>query len=363
MMNSLQPGSRGALSVAWTVAAIAVLIVPGRTPLADEAPVALRAQTLTVPPSTQPVMAVDVRNRTQAPYQGVLTVTGPEDWRLSPTSREVTLAAGETASVPFSIERARNVAANEYPFQLAVTGAAGSVTHQQTVFVASAPYYKPTVDGRMDDWRDAIPITFTHQGRSTTVSTFWNRREFSLLVAVQEQRLVPFQAVLNNDSPPAPDAIQFSFSPLESAADGSANGRAGRFEYLIMAAADGARCFELATPDTALEQVRRPRALDDLAYDDAQVVVRREGDLTVYECSLSFRPMRDLIRPMEGREFYFSVLVHDPDETGVRDLGRAAGLWPSPEDADAWSRWIGAAWGDSAPRGNRVRWGLCTSKY
>jgi hypothetical protein len=73
--------------------------------------------------------------------------------------------------------------------------------------------------------------------------------------------------------------------------------------------------------------------------------------------------MRDLIQPMEGREFHFSVLVHDPDGTGVRDLGRAAGLWVSADDADAWSRWDGADWDGWTSCGNDVRWGLCTSKY
>ena len=76
--------------------------------------------------------------------------------------------------------------------------------------------------------------------------------------------------------------------------------------------------------DTTLGEMLKARPLEGLACDDADVVVRREGDVTVYECSFSFGPMRDEIRPMEGREFSMSVLVHDPDDTGLRDLGRAA---------------------------------------
>ncbi len=115
--------------------------------------------------------------------------------------------------------------------------------------------------------------------------------------------------------------------------------------------------------DTPIDEIRATRQLDGLVCDGAHVVVRRDGDVTVYECSFPFGPMRNEIRPMEGREFAMSVLVHDPDDTGLRDLGRAAGLWTSPRDADAWCRWAGATWGETPPRGNKVRWGLCTSKY
>ena len=69
------------------------------------------------------------------------------------------------------------------------------------------------------------------------------------------------------------------------------------------------------------------------------------------------------IRPTEGREFYMSVLAHDPDGTGLRDLGTAAELWPSPDDADAWSRWGGDMRSRKTPLGNKILWGMCTSKY
>ena len=73
--------------------------------------------------------------------------------------------------------------------------------------------------------------------------------------------------------------------------------------------------------------------------------------------------MREKIRPSEGREFFLSVLVHDPDGTGVRDWGEAAGLWPSQRNRMAWSLWPGADWGEKPPYDNKLHWGLCTSKY
>jgi hypothetical protein len=195
---------------------------------------------------------------------------------------------------------------------------------------------------------------------ATTISTYWNRRQFSLLVVVQEREWVPYAGT---ESSVTPDAVQFAISPLKAGADESADQTAGRFEFLILAAKDGTRCYQLASIDTPLAEVRTCRELKGLVNDDVDAVVRRDGDMTVYECSFPFAPMRDEIRPMEGREFCMSVLVHDPDDTGLRDLGIAAGLRASPADADAWCRWDGETSGKTPPRGNRVRWGLCTSKY
>jgi len=73
--------------------------------------------------------------------------------------------------------------------------------------------------------------------------------------------------------------------------------------------------------------------------------------------------VRKHIRPTEGREFYLSVLVHDPDGTGVRDWGEAAGLWERQRTRLAWSDWVGAKWGDVPPMDCRTEWGMCSSRY
>ena len=325
-----------------------------------DSPVALRVETITVPPSTGPLVSVAVKNLTKTEYQGTVSLKGPEGWRLTPATRAVTLAAGETASVAFSIAKGRNVAANTYGFEVRATSSAADAVQRQNTFVASAPYFKPTIDGQTDDWEDAIPITFATAGKTTTISTYWNRRRFSLLVAVEEDRLRPYGGI---ESSIPPDAIQFAISPIEPADDTPAGRTAGRFEFLVVSAEDGAKCFQLASIDTSIQDTRQGRLLEPLACEEAQVAVRRDGKVTYYECSLPFSPMRDAIRPTEGREFYMSVLVYDPDGTGLRDLGRAAGLWASPNDADAWSRWGGDMRSEKTPLGNRILWGMCTSKY
>ena len=130
-----------------------------------------------------------------------------------------------------------------------------------------------------------------------------------------------------------------------------------------MSAGGAAKCYQLAAWDTSIEVTGRARVLEPLVCSDAEVAIQREGDVTTYECSIPFSVVRDAVEPAEGREFFLSVLVHDLGGTGLRDLGRAAGLWARPDDATAWSRWKGATEEKEPPLGNKVRWGLCTSKY
>jgi hypothetical protein len=93
------------------------------------------------------------------------------------------------------------------------------------------------------------------------------------------------------------------------------------------------------------------------------VAIGRIDGVTHYECSLAFRPLRPHIQPIEGREFCFSVLVHDPDGTGLRDWGQAAGLWPWQRNELAWCRFEGCQWGDQPPQDSKLPWGFYSSKY
>jgi hypothetical protein len=321
-------------------------------------PVRIRVEPLTVPPATQPLVSVVVRNLQDCPCQGTLSIAGPGDWRIAPDSRPMDLAASAEKRFAFNIEKARNVEANTYPFTITARAGDLQVRREQSVFVASAPYSKATVDGRGDEWKDAIPVSFDTQGKRTTISTFWSRKRFFTLIAVQEQQHV---ACAGNDGPPC-DAVQLAISSLEPP-DGAGVGTAHRFEFLLASAADAAKCFQLAAWDTPQEVTGQARALEPLVCGDAEVAISRDGDVTCYECSFPFSLLREAVEPAEGREFYLSVLVHDPGGTGLRDLGRSAGLWTQPDDGRAWSRWRGAAIENEPPLGNKVRWGLCTSKY
>lgn len=330
---------------------------------AAEEPVALWVESFTVAPSSQPLVHVVVKNLGEDAYRGSLELKVPESWRISPAVREVSLEGGESQRVAFDVERGLSVEANSYAVEVAATGAGVTVVRRQQVVCASAPYYKPTIDGDPADWDDAIPVTFTSGGKRTVVSTFWNSRRFCLLVAVEEEKLIGYRE--KNATSGEMDALQLAISPQGTVTGTSAGDEARRFEFLFVGSGDSTegKCFELARPGMPLAEAAKDRPLAALEYEDAEVAVSRRGGTTYYEIALPTRPMRDRIRPGEGREFCLSLLVHDPDGTGVRDWGEAAGLWPWRRNALAWSRWQGARWGEEPPFDNKLPWGMCSSIY
>jgi len=325
-------------------------------------PVALWVESFTVPPSSQPMAYVMVKNLGDMPYRGSVAMKVPDGWRITPAACEVSLQPGESKRVPLSVERGVSVEANRYPIEVSATGAGLTVVRKQQVVAASAPYFKPTIDGDPSDWKDAIPVTFTTGGKKTIVSTYWSSRRFSLLVVVEEDKLIGYSDIPQSD---APDAVQVAISPQGATTGTSPEGEAARYEFLFASCGSGpeAKCFRLAEPGMPLTEARKCRRLAPLVYDDAEVAVSRQGGKTYYEIGIPTRPIRDRIRPEAGREFCLSVLVHDPDGTGVRDWGEAAGLWESERNRLAWSLWQGAQWGEKPPFDNKLPWGMCSSKY
>jgi hypothetical protein len=324
---------------------------------ADE-PLLLRVENLAVLPNSQPLLHVRIHNSGKDPYSGEIRLNVPDSWRIDAKQRAVRLAAGESKRITFSINGGTEAAANSYPIQVMAVGGGKQITHAQSIVVASAPYFKPTIDGDPTDWKDAIPVEFTVAGKKTTIGTYWNRGKFSVLVAVEEDELV----FATPDSPF--DAVQFALSAADTQTDRSSSQTADRFEFLVVAKnSETAACHQLAKPETRLTDVAVERTLDNFAFEKADVAIFRRGHITYYECSVPFSEIRSTIRPSEGREFLFSVLVHDPDGTGLRDWGEAAGLWDSERDPLSWSRWVGAKWPDRPPTDCRTEWGMCSSRY
>jgi len=329
--------------------------------MADE-PVAVRIASFVVAPAHSPSAVVIVTNQGQAAFEGAVRVAPPEGWRISPDEQPVSLGPGEVKRVAFLVKRGLIRESNRYPLEASVTGAGVTVTRHQEVVTASAPYFKPTIDGATDEWKDAIPVTWTTGRKRTVVSTYWNRRQFSVLVAVEEDELIPYR---EKPGPAGFDAVQLAVSPKDATTGTSPDDEAARYEFLVASTGSGTegKCFLLAEPGMKLAEGQKARELGPLEYDAAKVAVSRRDGVTYYECAVPFRLMRAKIRPSEGREFRLSVLVHDPDGTGIRDWGREAGLGPRERNRLAWSLWPGAKWGDEPPFDNKTEWGLCSSKY
>jgi hypothetical protein len=311
--------------------------------------IALRPKNFIVTPSTGPVCEIVVRNNETAPITGTVTPGFMEGWRVAPLSREFELQPGATAVLPFAIEFGSDLAANRYPVAITTETPAGKSEIRAEVVCASTPYYKPVIDGKLGEWGDAIPLTFETQGKKTTVRSYWNRDAFFLAVEVEEERLI---GLSDADAAAGMDAIQFALAP-------GGGDPAQRHEYLAAASASmwsADRCFLLVREGKPSEGGK----LADAVLDQAAVKVRRSGGVTTYEIAVPMAPMGNL-RATAGREYCFNLLVHDPDGTGVRDLGCVMNLSEADRGQNHWSDWEFVQWNGYVPYGIGVEFGFCSS--
>ncbi len=329
-------GFGGALHI-WNAIIGAAILLCGQSATADEA-LRLRMENFTVMPSTGPVVNVRVENRSDKELETTLQVLWPVGWKGAPESRKVTLQPSSTTITPFTIEKAIDVAANRYPVTIEARAGEHTVTRTQQIVCATAPYLKPTLDGQLDDWKDAAPITFPTAGKATTVMTCWNRRQFCL--AVRADRM--------NSG-----AIQFALASAKF-------DKPGRFEFVVVVPKkDGpAKCFQLLKPGDDLAIAEKSRPLAGLECETLEAHVTRDGETMCIEVAAPVKSLTDL-RPTPGRAFRFSALVHTQD--GLRDLGSVMNLWNDQRSPHSWCRWEGAKFGPTPPFDSNVEFGFSSS--
>ena len=299
----------------------------------------VRCHSFIVNPSTGPVAEFDISSETA--WQGTLTLTPPDGWTLDPATHEISLQAGESKRIPYRVIKARETADNAYPFAIALSGGA---TITQTIRAASAPYGKPKIDGKLDEWKDAIPIRFGSPGAQTTLRLYWNSTALCLAVEVEEAALVP------SDKKTADgrfDALQLYIAP--KGADTK------RHEFLIEPISKSkAVCKRLASPDGTDYK-------DGVLLKNVDIAIRTGGGVTVYEMAIP-RNILEGLRVDTGSEFRFGLLVHDPDGAGLRDLGIVMNLPDSDRKSPptCWTLWNGGCW-DTPPYDGGTAFGFCTS--
>ncbi len=321
----------------------------------NPSPLSVRMQNFLVSPATGPVAYAVVRNDLSAEYAGTLRVQFPAGWKVTPAQHALALKPGETKRFPFTIEKGADREDNAYPVKIVTEGSGGAVSAEQIVTCASAPYHKVKVDGDLGEWKDSIPITFATQGKKTTVRTYWNGKQFCLAVEVEEDNLIGLEKA---SAATGMDAVQFAVGPAPE--DGNTPARASRYEFLVASSSEsptGAKCFLLSKPGQAAGPAK---ALKELECKEVQVAVKRTDKVTVYEVAVPFAVIED-VKADPGREFRVGVLVHDPDGTGVRDMGGAMNLWPSQRNAKAWTSWENVKWGDKIPFDGNIEFGFCSS--
>lgn len=326
---------------------IAILLTVSVTACAEEAcPVRIRIHNFIVNPSTGPVSEVTATNITSAPVHADFRVQYPTGWVAAPGTCRLSLAPGESRIISFAIEKAIESAENTYTVGWDINVGEDHYSHVQQVVCASTPYYRPTIDGDLSEWRHAIGLTMTTQEKKTVIRSYWNKKQFCLGVDVQEDELTEH------------DAIQFALAPGKSKTPASREARSLRYEFVVTGR-DGGQCYQLLSPGDSMVQVSKARDLQALSVKDAAVRVVRKGQITHYELAVNLRAMR-AIRATAGREYCFSLLVHDPTGTGLRDLGSIMTLGPAESDL-AWSNWHGANWPDNKPFDSKIEFGFCSS--
>jgi hypothetical protein len=231
-----------------------------------------------------------------------------------------------------------DVAANCYTVVVEARAGDVTVTRTQQVVCATAPYLKPQVDGKLDDWKDAVPVTFTTAGKATTVMTCWNRKQFCVAVRAEQMK---------------GGAVQFALAP-------ESGEKRGRYEFvMVVPEQDGpAKCFLLMRPGDDLKLAEQSRALEGLECGDVQAAVLHEGGTTCFEIAVPVKLVPEL-QPTPGRPFRFSLLVHG--DGGLRDLGAVMDLWDDQRHPQSWSRWKGAAFGPTSPFDSNVEFGFSSS--
>ncbi|HKL20869.1 MAG TPA: hypothetical protein VJ904_03640 [Tichowtungia sp.] len=319
----------------------------------------IRPKNFIVTPSTGPVTEIIVHNRAEQPYKGTVSPVFPEGWRVAPESQTVELQGGETNILSFAIQSAADLTSNAYEVSVKADGAE---TLRTTVVCASTPYFKPEIDGSLDEWGDAIPISFLTGGKKTTVRTYWNRDFFCLAAEVEEDRLT---GLADGSAEQGIDAIQFALAPGRTVTATGPDAESVRYEFLAAASGSiwkGDKCFQLLGPGEATATAEQARPLEPLRMNDAEIKVRRSGNVTAYELMIPMKPMRSL-RATAGREYCFSLLVHDPDGTGMRDLGSVMNLQDEARNRSAWCNWEYAVWDETVPFDNKIEFGFCSSVH
>ena len=322
----------------------------------------VRVANFTVPPSTGPVSHIIVKNLLTIPNQITVDLKLPQGWKWTPAQSKLLLEPEQLAYIPFTIEKAIDTKSNQYPVEVLIKDKDNrTISRKQTIACTSAPYFKPKIDGQLSDWSDAIPFTFDDNGK-TIVRTYWNKKQFCLAVEVHEDKLTGYK---NNPQTGTVDAVQFAISPPKTVTASTPEDKANRYEFLLtdcpgMFAKD--KCFQLLKAGDPLSLTQQTRNLDTLEFKDAQVEVKRKGKITIYECAIPLSAMPN-IQADVGREIGFSLLVHNAENGNIRDLGKAAGLWPTQTNKYAWSTWQGVKWQDKPQYDNKIEWGLCSSKH
>ena len=324
----------------------------------DDQLLSVRAQNFIVNPSTGPVTNIVVENNSAEEFTGEVAAQFPKGWKVTPAKHRVVLKAGESKKLAFAIEKAVELQANLYSVKISVKSGDRQMVRTQEIVCSSAPYFKPQIDGELDEWKDSIPVKFYNRGRKTSVMMYWSRKVFNLAVEVEEEQFIGA-----SEKSGVFDAIQFALAPADTITGKSVLDKSSRFEFLVTGSASrwgDDFCSLLLTQGDSLSKCNIEANPLRGQVDGAVVKVKRSSKSTIYEIAIPFSVMKAL-NPAPGREFCFSMLVHDPDGTGLRQFSSEMNLGQSKLNPLAWSSWKGVHWDKLLLLDSKLESGFCSS--
>ncbi len=321
----------------------------------------IRPKNFIVNPSTGPVHEVMVTNTTNKPFSGTIAITYGKGWTSTPKNHKITLKPHESKDISQAITKAVDYASNSYPVKVVVKNISGKEVFSKdfTTKCFSAPYYEVKIDGNLKEWKDSIPISFKTKGKNTKLRTYWDRDNFYIAVEVEEDKF------MGTSDSKTPDCIQISlsnkkaksneksFSSNQFVAVGSNSMWSGNKVYNVISPSEQQRLFSI------------PNQMPNIVKN-SQIDVDRDNDkkITTYEIAIPFSSIKG-VKPTAGRGLNFSILVHDPDGTGIRELASVMNM-PQllNEKLSTWVSWYDTFFNSTkAKYDDKVDFGFCSSLH
>ncbi|HTI08917.1 MAG TPA: GDSL-type esterase/lipase family protein [Puia sp.] len=133
-------------------------------------PVDIIAKDMTAPISSNPTLALQLTNILNRPIQGELKVTLKGLTVRAPSS--ISLTPHETRTVAVNITGGSPALNNTYPLSVKIDcGKDGLAAHEEDMHVNVIPRLPIAVDGRLDDWQQALPQTVSSNGAGSVTLT------------------------------------------------------------------------------------------------------------------------------------------------------------------------------------------------
>lgn len=120
-------------------------------------PVEIKAHDLLAPISQKPALKLTLTNVLNRPVSGTLTAT-LGTLTLKNSDQTITLAGNETRELEIPITEGTPAGDNNYALKATFTPTGDAkITHDEVMHVNVVARLTPTLDGKLDDWKEAIP--------------------------------------------------------------------------------------------------------------------------------------------------------------------------------------------------------------